>query len=445
MSASVSGTAPAATRTERPSIAKVAGASLAGTTLEFYDHFIYGSAAALVFPKLFFPQADPLTATLLSLASYGVAFVARPVGAAVFGHYGDRMGRKAILMITLLMMGFATFMIGLLPTYASVGALAPVLLVLLRVVQGLALGGEWGGAAIMVNEFDPEGRRRGFLGSLVQLAAPIGLLLANGVFALVTWSVSEEAFLSWGWRVPFLLSALLIAVGFYIRYNLSESPLFEKIEETHTEARAPIVEVFRDHRRQVLVGLGSRVGGDIAFYVFTLFLLVYVPQQLGLPRSVALTAVLTGAVAQLIGIPLAGWLSDRVGRRPVLLVGAVGGLVWAFLFFALVNTKAPGLILLASFVGMLFTSAMFSPLASFLPELFPTRVRCTGASLCFQLAGVFGGAPAPLIAVPLAAAYGSGLPVAVYLAVALAIMAASVLAARETAHLDLRSVGAARA
>jgi MFS family permease len=294
----------------------------------------------------------------------------------------------------------------------------------------------------MVNEFDPEGRRRGFLGSLVQLAAPIGLLLANGIFALVTWSLSEEAFFSWGWRVPFLVSAVLIAVGFYIRYNLSESPLFQKVEEAHAEAPAPIVEVFRDHRRSLLVGLGSRVGGDIAFYVFTLFLLVYVPRQLGLPQSVALTAVLMGAVAQIIGIPLAGWLSDRVGRRPVLLVGALGGLVWAFAFVWLVNTKVPGLILLASFVGMLFTSAMFSPLASFLPELFPTRVRCTGASLCFQLAGVLGGAPAPLIAVPLAAAYGTGMPVAIYLAITLAIMAISVLAARETAHLNLRSVDA---
>jgi MFS family permease len=207
---------PDVKRQPRQSIAKVAGASLAGTTLEFYDHFIYGSAAALVFPKLFFPQADPLMSTLLSFASYGVAFVARPLGAAIFGHFGDRIGRKSILIITLLMMGFATFAIGLLPTYASVGVLAPILLVLVRIIQGLALGGEWGGAAIMVNEVDPEGKRRGMLGSLVQLAAPIGLLLANGIFALVTWQVSEEAFLTWGWRVPFLLSAILVGVGYYI-------------------------------------------------------------------------------------------------------------------------------------------------------------------------------------------------------------------------------------
>jgi metabolite-proton symporter len=424
------------------SIVKVVGASLVGTTLEFYDHFIYGSAAAIVFPKLFFPQADALTSTLLSLASYGVAFVARPVGAAIFGHFGDRIGRKYILMVTLLMMGIATFCIGLLPTYATVGMLAPILLVLLRVTQGIALGGEWGGAAIMVNEFDPEGRRRGYFGSLVQLAAPIGLLLANGAFALVTWLVSDEAFFSWGWRVPFLLSALLIGVGIYIRYNISESPLFQKIEESHTEAPAPIMELLRNYKRQLLIAFGARLGGDIAFYVFTLFLLVYVPQKLGLPRSVPLSAVLWGAVAQLIAIPLAGVMSDRFGRRPVLLFGAIGGFVWAFAFFALVETKVPALILFASFIGMFFTGAMFSPLASFLPELFETRVRCTGASLGFQFAGVFGGALAPLIATQLVASYGTSTPVSVYLATALALMVVAVLAARETSQLDLRSINA---
>src|SRR5438034_793376 len=425
----------------RQSIAKVAGASLAGTTLEFYDHFIYGSAAALVFPKLFFPQADPLTSTLLSFASYGIAFVARPLGAAIFGHFGDRIGRKSILIITLLMMGFATFAIGLLPTYASVGVLAPVLLVLLRIIQGLALGGEWGGAAIMVNEVDPEGKRRGLLGSIVQSAAPIGLLLANGVFALVTWQVSEEAFLTWGWRVPFLLSAILVGVGFYIRYNLRESPLFEKLEATHTEAKAPIMEVLHNHKRPLLIAFGARLGGDIAFYVFTLFLLFYVPTKLGMPRNVALGAVLWGAVAQIIFIPIAGLFADRFGRRPALILGGLGGAVWAFAFFALGETKDPMYIMLASFVGMLFVSFMFSPLASFLPELFPTKVRVTGASLGFQFADVFGGALAPIIATSLVAAYNSTTPVAVYLAVVCAIIVVSAWAARETMHINLDDVG----
>ncbi|SOY49324.1 putative transporter protein, MFS family [Cupriavidus taiwanensis] len=421
----------------KQSVARVAGASLAGTTLEFYDHFIYGSAAALVFPKLFFPQSDPLTATLLSFASYGVAFVARPLGAAIFGHFGDKMGRKSILIITLLMMGLATFGIGLLPTYAAAGALAPLLLVLLRVVQGLALGGEWGGAAIMVNELDPEGKRRGILGSLVQLAAPIGLLLANGIFALVTWQVSEEAFLSWGWRVPFLLSALLVGVGLYIRANVRESGMFEKLEESHAEARAPIMEVLRNYKKQLLIAFGARLGGDIAFYVFTLFLLYFVPTKLGLPKSIALNAVLLGALAQILFIPIAGLLADRIGRRPVLMIGGIGGALWAFAFFAMVKTGSPALIMLASFVGMVLVSFMFSPLASFLPELFATRVRVTGASLGFQFAGVFGGALAPLIAVGLLDRFGNTMPVALYLAAVCALIAVAAFAARETARMHL--------
>ncbi|MFG5408388.1 MFS transporter [Piscinibacter sakaiensis] len=432
---------PVAAAPTHSSARRVAAASLAGTTLEFYDHFIYGLAAALVFPKLFFPQSEPLVATLLSFASYGVAFVARPLGAAVFGHYGDKLGRKSILFLTLLMMGLATFLIGCLPTHAQVGVLAPVLLVLLRIVQGLALGGEWGGAAIMVNELDPQGRRRGLLGAVVQVAAPIGLLIANGVFALVTWAVSEEAFLSWGWRVPFLLSALLVGVGLYIRMSVRESAVFERDADAGRDGHAPIAEVLRHYKPQLAIAFFARLGGDIAFYVFTLFLLYYVPTRLGLPRSVALNAVLLGAVAQILCIPLAGWLADRIGRRPVLMIGGVGGAVWAFVFMQLVQTAEPGAIMLASFVGMVLVSFMFSPLASFLPELFATRVRVTGASLGFQFAGVFGGALAPMIATGLIAAYGSTLPVAIYLAVVCVLIAVAAWAARETAHIDLKDAG----
>jgi len=432
--------AGAAPKTEASSTRRVAAASLAGTTLEFYDHFIYGSAAALVFPKLFFPQSEPLVATLLSFASYGVAFAARPLGAAVFGHFGDKLGRKSILFITLLMMGLATFLIGCLPTFGQVGMLAPVLLVVLRIVQGLALGGEWGGAAIMVNELDPGGKRRGLLGAVVQIAAPIGLLLANGAFALVTWSVSEEAFLSWGWRVPFLMSAILVGVGLYIRLNVQESAVFEKDAAAH-EGHAPIVEVLRDYKPQLAIAFFARLGGDIAFYVFTLFLLYYVPTKLGLPRSVALNAVLMGAVAQMLFIPVAGWLCDRIGRRPVLMIGGIGGALWAFVFMQMVQTASPAAIMGASFVGMVLVSFMFSPLASFLPELFATRVRVTGASLGFQFAGVFGGALAPLIATGLIARFDSVTPVAIYLAIVCLLIAVAAFAARETAHIDLKDAG----
>lgn len=431
--------ATAAVHPPKQSIKRVAGASLAGTTLEYYDHFVYGSAAALVFPSVFFSQASPLTATLLSLASYSVAYFARPFGAALFGHFGDKLGRKWVLVVTLLLMGLSTFAIGLLPSFGTAGVLAPLLLVLLRVIQGVALGGEWGGAALIVNEFDPAGKRRGFYGSLVQVAAPIGLLLANGVFALVTWLVSEEAFLSWGWRVPFLSSAILIAVGLYIRMGLAESTLFQKLESQHEE-RAPIVEVLRSHKKRVLLALGSRIGSDIAFYVFTLFLLVYLPTHLHMSKGVALNAVLAGAVAQCLAIPLFGHLCDKIGRRPVIIGGALAGVVWSFAFFALVNTQVPALIMLASFVALFIVAAMYAPLASFIPEMFPTRVRCTGSSVGFQLAAVFGGAPAPLIAVPLVAAFGSSLPVSVYLSATLLLIVLCVFLAKETAHADLRQV-----
>lgn len=266
---------------------RVAAASLVGTTLEFYDHFIFGTAAALIFPKLFFSQSDPFVATILSLLSYGIAFVARPFGAALFGSMGDKLGRRFVLVSTLLIMGLSTFLIGLLPTYGQVGLLAPVLLALLRFAQGLALGGEWGGAALMVNEFDTTGRRRGFYGSLVQVASPIGVLLANAMFGFMNVITDDAEFMAWGWRIPFLASILLVGIGYFIRRSVSESPVFQSLEKTSHKAEAPLLETLRNHWRQVLLAIGVRAGEGIIWYVFSLLLLVYVPTRLGLPRQVA--------------------------------------------------------------------------------------------------------------------------------------------------------------
>lgn len=400
---------------------KVATASLVGTSLEFYDHFIYGTAAALVFPRLFFSQSEPSMALLLSLLTYSIAFAARPLGAALFGHFGDRLGRKKVLIVTLMMMGISTFLIGALPTFESVGLAAPIMLGVLRLTQGLALGGEWGGAALMVNESAGKNARKGLLGSLVQVASPIGFLLANGAFALVTALVSPDAFFAWGWRLPFFASAILVIVGLYIRLSINESPEFEAMLRTEVKAeKAPIVEVFTHHWGKLLVAVGARAGSDIAWYVFSLFLQVYLV-RIGVPKTVALTAGIAAACVQIFAIPFFGHLADRWGNRAVLTGGALAGAVWAFIFFQMIETKVPSMIIMASMVGMLIQAALWAPLASFLPAMFPTHVRFTGAGLGFQLAGIVGGAFAPIIALTLLNHYDSSMPVAIYVAGALLV------------------------
>jgi MFS family permease len=329
---------------------RVVVASLIGTSLEWYDFFLYGLAAALVFNKLFFPRFDPVTGTLLAFATFAVGFVARPLGGIVFGHYGDRVGRKNVLAVTLLLMGTATFLIGVLPTYSVIGAVAPALLVTLRFLQGLGLGGEWGGAVVMSLESgDP--RRRGFNVSWPQTGAPVGNLLATAVLGVLTGTLSDSAFISWGWRVPFLLSGVLVALGIWIRLSLLESPLFAEMEESQPKARIPMVEVLRRYPSALLVAVGCRIGADVTYYTFALFIVSYVTSTLGLPRSVPLNAVLIGSACQLVLIPAFGSLSDRFGRRPVFLFGAIGSAAWAFAFFALLDTRSAVAIYAAALAG----------------------------------------------------------------------------------------------
>lgn len=418
------------------SVRRVVVASFIGTAIEWYDFFLYGTAAALVFNQLFFPTLDPLSGTMAAFATYAVGFFARPIGGVIFGHFGDRVGRKSMLVLTLVMMGVATCLVGVLPTYQQAGILAPILLVALRFVQGLAVGGEWGGAVLMVAEHS-DNRRRGFHASWVQAGVPVGLLLANAVFSLFTL-LPESSFLSWGWRVPFLLGVVLTAFGYFVRLRVLESPLFTQARVEKPASRLPIVEVLRHHLRSVFLSMGARLAENVFFYIFTVWVLSYATQQLGMARSTLLNGVLVGSVVQLVAIPLFGALSDRVGRKPVYVGGALFLLLFAFPFFQLVATKNTTLVWVAICLGMVGHAAMYGPQAAFFSELFGTRTRYTGASLGYQLAAPFAGGIAPLVASALLSWSGNQTwPVAVYLiAMALATIGC-VLSARETNRRDL--------
>ena len=415
---------PASTR-------RVVLASFVGTTIEWYDFFLYGTAAALVFNQLFFTNLEPLAGTMAAFGTYAVGFFARPLGGIVFGHYGDKIGRKSMLVTTLMMMGIATVLIGLLPTYNQIGIWAPILLVLLRFVQGFGVGGEWGGAVLMAVEYSRTGRR-GFHASWVQAGVPVGMLLANGVFMLFS-RMDEAAFLSWGWRVPFLLGVLLLGVGMFIRLKIMESPVFTQAKAEDPGPKVPILAVIREHPRNVILAMGARFAENAYFYIFTVLVLSYGSQQLGMDKAGLLNAVMLGSAVQLVAIPAFGALSDRLGRRPVYLGGAFFLLLFAFPFFWLVGTKEPALVTLAVVIGLIGHSAMYGPQAAFFSELFGTRVRYSGASLGYQLASPLAGGLAPLIATALLGwSMGEPWPVALYLIGMAVITLVSVWLAEET-------------
>ncbi|HZX04549.1 MFS transporter [Kribbella sp.] len=403
---------------DRRSLVKAFAASLSGTSLEWYDFAVYSSAAALVFGDLFFPGSEPLTGTLQAFATYAVGYVARPLGGIFFGRLGDVIGRKRVLVATLLLIGVATFCIGLLPTHAQAGALAPTLLVVLRFAQGVGVGGEWGGAVLLSSEFSTP-NQRGFWASAAQVGPPLGTLLANGVLAVLAGVLSEHAFLSWGWRVAFLLSAVLVAFGLLIRTRLEETPVFRELEARGERPAAPVSEVLRNETRPLVAAVLARVGPDVLYAMFAVFVLTYATKDLGMSRGEAVAAVLVGSACQVALIPLSGWLSDRYGRRTVYAIGAVGGAVWSVVFFAMASSLAtllPGVV-----IGLLFHSLMYGPQAAFVSEQFTARLRYTGSSLAYTFAGVIGGALAPLAFTYFLAKTGSGYAIATYIVVACVI------------------------
>jgi len=400
-------------------IYKVALTAAASATIEWYDFFIYGTAAALVFPKLFFPaDIPPLAAQIAAFSTFAVGFIARPVGGVVFGHLGDRFGRKRALVAALVIMGLATAAIGLLPSYAQAGALAPLLLVLLRFVQGLAVGGQWGGAALLAIESAPASRR-GFYGSFVQVGVPLGVLLANVVFLWIGAAVAPEAFLTWGWRVPFLVSLALVGIGIYVQLHLEESTEFHQArgltDAPTAPARSPIISVLLSHPKEILLAGGAFVANNTCFYVAITYVVAYGTSTLQLSRTLMLGSVMIGSCVMVPALILCGWISDHWGRRPPFMLGAALTGLWAFAFFPLIETGAPWAVALAVTVELVLISLMYGPQAALFAELFPVEVRYSGATLGYQLGSVLGGGFAPIVATALFARFETSAAIAVYL------------------------------
>jgi metabolite-proton symporter len=405
---------------QRVQVRRAALASAIGTTIEWYDFFLYNTAAALVFPHLFFPASSTYAGAMQSFATYFVGFAARPIGAAIFGHWGDRIGRKTTLIITLLVMGIASAVIGILPGTATIGVAAPLLLVALRVLQGIAVGGEWSGSVLLTMEWGDQ-NRRGLLGSFAQIGVPVGLVLGTGGMTLLSATMSDDTFNSWGWRVPFLASLVLVAVGLVIRLKILETPMFAKVVEQGKTASAPVAEVVRRHWREILLSAGLRFAEQMPFYLFTTFVLIYVVQRHHYSKTFVLTAVLVGAAVELATIPYFSHLSDSLGRKRVYLAGAVIAGLFAFPYFAVLTYGGPVLIFIAIVLSMVVHSMMYGPQAALIGESFPTHLRYGGAGLGYQLASVFAGGPAPLVATWLLHETGTSYSISVYIVVAAVI------------------------
>lgn len=415
---------------DKPALKRVAGSVLVGTTIEWYDFQIYGASAALVFAPLFFSGAEPWLATILSFATFAVGFFARPLGGIILGHYGDKLGRKKVLIFALVLMGVATALVGVLPTYAQVGAWAPILLVLLRIIQGFGVGGEWGGAVLTAVEYAPR-KWRGFFGSLPQVGVPAGLLLATGVI-LGTKALTGDEFLVWGWRIPFLLSIALVAVGLYIRIALEETPSFARVKESKTETKLPLVTAFKLYPRQIVLATGSMISTGAYFYILNTYSLTYAAEFSLVPASLMLVAVMAAAVTAIIFIPTFGQLSESIGRRRLMLWGVAGQGVWIFVAFGALETGNFWLTTGAMVVGAFVLSVSYGPQATFIAELFEARVRFSAASISFQMGVLLGGAVAPMIASMLVAATGGSTAVALYIAALALISLVSVYFVRQS-------------
>ena len=401
-------TAPA---DERSQIRKAALASTVGTTIEWYDFFLYNTAAALIFPALFFPESSVYAGRLESFATYFVGFAARPVGAFIFGHWGDRIGRKATLIVTLLMMGVASTLVGVLPGTDTLGKAAPLLLILLRLLQGIAVGGEWSGSVLLSMEWGDQ-KRRGFMASLPQLGVALGLILGTGFMYLLSWGLSDEQFSSWGWRIPFLFSLVLVAIGLYIRLQILETPMFAKRLREGTISRLPSIDVWKHHWKPIILSALARLSEQAPFYVITSFALVYLTEEQGYSKTFALAAILLAAAVEAVAVPVSGHLSDRIGRKKIYIAGSALMGVYGFVLFAAMNSGVAFLAFLAMLFALIPHALQYGPQAALIAESFPTELRYAGAGLGYQLASVFAGGPAPLVATYLLAHTGSGYAIA---------------------------------